>query len=273
MGLLDDLPYGLLNQIWNGTQSRTPNGNFSANEANGLPSRVLPQQQRLPLSFAGPDLTGDITAASPGWSADFLRAQPPAPPAQNLTVQALRMKGVPEADISAAMGNPEVIKGLVIQHFGPGPTSTAARTGLASDQGNASRGLFSDSSQRAYPEASQFDDPRARRDTPTRSRLMSGDPTGRSAAEINLYRADGNPALNPSPTPPAGPVPLTQIAAAGPRCDGFDAGCHAGGTYGTNGLYSINGKNYCESCAVKVLRIEDLGSVQKTKALGKYIGG
>jgi hypothetical protein len=65
MGLLDDLPYGLLNLIRNGTQSRIPNGNFDAGDANGFPSQV--PQQRLPLSFAGPDLTADITASSQGW--------------------------------------------------------------------------------------------------------------------------------------------------------------------------------------------------------------
>jgi hypothetical protein len=42
--------------------------------------------------------------------------------AQNLTVQALRGKDVPDEDIAAAMGNPEIMKQLITQHFGPDPT-------------------------------------------------------------------------------------------------------------------------------------------------------
>jgi hypothetical protein len=137
MGLLDDFPYGFLNQIRNAAQSRIPNGNFGADDASGFPSRVPQQQQRLPLSIAGPDLTPNIPATSPGRPADFLRAQPPDPPAPNLTVQALRMKGVPEADISAAMGNPGLMKQLVIQHYGPG--STGATTRYRADANNPDR--------------------------------------------------------------------------------------------------------------------------------------
>src|SRR5882757_3147979 len=110
MGLLDDLPYGLLNQIRNATQSRVPNAYSGASDVNDLPSWA----PRAPLSFAGPDLTADIAASSSSqprasvplpqaqqpatdlsWlpanrSVDSLRAQRPAPPAQNLTTQALR---------------------------------------------------------------------------------------------------------------------------------------------------------------------------------------
>jgi hypothetical protein len=151
MGLLDNLPYGLLNQIRNAAQNRIPNGDFNADDANGFPSRVPPQQQRLPLSFAGPVLTADTTAASPGRSADFLRAQPPAPPAPNLTVRALRMKGVPEADISAAMGSPELMKQLVIQHYGPSSTWAPAlhrADANSSAQLNDPSGIFAGSEPR-----------------------------------------------------------------------------------------------------------------------------
>jgi hypothetical protein len=108
MGLLDDLPYGLLNQVRNTAQNRNPYANSGTGDANSFPSWAPRQQRRAPLSFAGPDLSADIATSSPSWphaavplphpadasgainlswlrgdrSADVLRAQPPAPPAQ-----------------------------------------------------------------------------------------------------------------------------------------------------------------------------------------------
>jgi hypothetical protein len=157
MGLLDDLPYGLLNQIRNATQSRVPNANSGAGDVDDLPSWAPRQPPRAPLSFAGPDLTADIAASSPGRSADFLRALMPAPPAPNLTVQALRMKGAPEADISAATGNPELMKQLVIQHYGPGSTWAPAlhrADANSSAQLNDPSGIFAGSEPRFDSSAS-----------------------------------------------------------------------------------------------------------------------
>jgi hypothetical protein len=45
---------------------------------------------------------------------------------QNLTVNALRNRGVPEADIAAAAGNPELMKQLINQNFGPGSARAPA---------------------------------------------------------------------------------------------------------------------------------------------------
>jgi hypothetical protein len=123
MGLLDDLPDSLLKLMRTAAQNRNPNVDLGADNAFDLPSWVPQrQQQRPPLSLAGPDLAVDIPAGSPsrGWSADLRRAQPPAPTVENLTVRALRMKGVPDADIAAAMANPELMKRLIVQNYGSG---------------------------------------------------------------------------------------------------------------------------------------------------------
>jgi hypothetical protein len=317
MGLLNDFSDDLLKLIRNAAQNRNLNANSGAGDANDLSSWVPRPQQRAPLSLAGPDLTADTTASSPSWhratvplsspadasaatnlswlrgdrSTDPLRAQPPTPPAQNLTAQALRMKGVPEADIAAAIGNPELIKRLIMQNYGPGSAGAAARTGYAPYGSSVGGGSFGDSRQRISPETSGLDDARAHRDMPARSRLIFEDPTGLSPVGVNLDRAGannpiqvnsprglfvgqgytGDPDPTPSPIPPAQPTPRIRIAAGGPKCDGFDAGCHEGGNYGTTGMYSVHGKNLCESCAVKTLRIQNLGSVQKTKILEPYI--
>jgi hypothetical protein len=77
MGLLADLPDDFLNLIRNAAQSRNPKIDFGADDANDLPSWVPQgQQQRPPLSLAGPGLTADVPVSSPsrGVSADSLRA-------------------------------------------------------------------------------------------------------------------------------------------------------------------------------------------------------
>jgi hypothetical protein len=71
------------------------------------------------------------------------------------------MEGVPEADIAAAMGNPEVMRQLIIQHFVPGSTGVAARTGYAPHGSSASGDPFRDSGQRVYPGTYRFDDARS----------------------------------------------------------------------------------------------------------------
>jgi hypothetical protein len=50
----------------------------------------------------------------------------PALTEQNLTAHALRMKGVPETDIAAAIGNPERMKQLIYQTFGAGSANAPA---------------------------------------------------------------------------------------------------------------------------------------------------
>jgi hypothetical protein len=97
-------------------------------------SRLLQQQPRPPLSLAGPDLSADTAYSSAarrpsttdvpllagGRAVDSRLSQSPAPTAQNLTAHVLRSKGVPEPDIAAAIGDPERIKSLIVQHFGAG---------------------------------------------------------------------------------------------------------------------------------------------------------
>jgi hypothetical protein len=245
MGLLDDLPYGLLNLIRNGTQSRTPNGDFSADDANGFPSRVPQQQQRLPLSFAGPDLTADITAASPSrpnsaflsprpnngpaatdpsWllgdrPADARRVQPPTQTAQNLTAQVLRMRGVPEASITAAIGNPELMKSLITQHYGPGFAGTP---GLLRAEANKSV---------------QFD------------------------GSTRFFAAAG---------PRSGPSGLQGSSLVQPvnfECQGYPAGCQSGGDYGTNATHYAGGRDLCRKCAIRYLGLQDEPNIRQIENL------
>jgi hypothetical protein len=143
MGLLDEWPDGWLGLLRNATQNPNRNGDMGIGAANYPQARQSP---RLPLSFAGPDLAAGLPnwtqtqaptaspiaafpesprTASSAPSAPYPpAAQPPAPNAQNLTAHALRTKGVPDADIAAAIGHPELMKQLINQNFGPGSNGT-----------------------------------------------------------------------------------------------------------------------------------------------------
>lgn len=47
-------------------------------------------------------------------------------------------------------------------------------------------------------------------------------------------------------------------AAAGDlRCQGFAGGCESGGSFGTTGMYRVNRRRLCASCAVRALGIVD----------------
>jgi hypothetical protein len=59
--------------------------------------------------------------------------------AQNLTVQVLRMKGVPEADIGAAINDPAQMRDLLNQLYGRGPMAANGNSG-----GGAGCGLLAD---------------------------------------------------------------------------------------------------------------------------------
>jgi hypothetical protein len=81
-------------------------------------------------------------------------AQQPKLPPQNLTTQALRTRGVPEAHIAAAIGNPELMKQLIYRNFSPGSAGTAALKGYATDGSGVLSAPYGDSSQHvADPEA------------------------------------------------------------------------------------------------------------------------
>jgi hypothetical protein len=288
MGLLDYLPEDLRELIRNGMQGPNQNGHSGAGDINDFPLRDPRQQQRPPFGFAGlpsrpstgfslPRPEEAAADTNVQWLPSEQRPQPPAQTEQNLTAQALRTKGVTEADINAAIGNPELINQLIIRHYGFGSADVPATTGYApynSSAGGVSRG---DSGQRTDSESGGLDDPRARRGVPVWGRLASEDLVRRSAGNIPYGVEAKNPDQPDSPSAfflgpkYAEDPPLKPIQIVGPKCDGISPGCHSGGSFGTTGFYRIDGKNLCESCAVKRLRIENLGAVAKTKALGQYI--
>jgi hypothetical protein len=51
---------------------------------------------------------------------------------------------------------------------------------------------------------------------------------------------------------------------------GFPAGAAKGGSFGTTGVYTIQGKRLCRSCALKILGIEELPHVEQQETLGRF---
>jgi hypothetical protein len=118
--------------------SSAPNGapaipDFSS--SNRMPAAPLalvpPPAATAPAQPGAPGIGDRLPAGVPSWaqapamnpSAGF-----PKLPGQNLTVRTLRMKGVPEADIAAAFGNPERMQQLIYRTYRPGPASTGTQS-------------------------------------------------------------------------------------------------------------------------------------------------
>lgn len=66
----------------------------------------------------------------------------------------------------------------------------------------------------------------------------------------------------------------TQIAAAGGlRCDGFPSGCQNGGSYGTSGMYNIDGRILCIDCAIKFFCLQDEPQSERNRMLDRFLIG
>jgi pyruvate/2-oxoglutarate dehydrogenase complex dihydrolipoamide acyltransferase (E2) component len=81
-----------------------------------LPSWPQPQPPTENTFPASPNGVRGLAGAQP--PASQRMAPQPALPVQNLTTHVLRMKGVPEADIAAAINDPETMQGLLNQLYG-----------------------------------------------------------------------------------------------------------------------------------------------------------
>ena len=69
------------------------------------------------------------------------------------------------------------------------------------------------------------------------------------------------------PTPDGGNI--VPAAAGDLKCAG--GGCKSGGSFGTTGMYYMEGKNLCRSCAVKQLGMENSPADELMKALDQFI--
>jgi hypothetical protein len=63
------------------------------------------------------------------------------------------------------------------------------------------------------------------------------------------------------------------VASGGLRCEGFPSGCQSGGSYGTSAMYHIDGKNFCNDCAVKYFSLQDEPAAEKIRILNPFTIG
>jgi hypothetical protein len=138
----------------------------------------LPNWAQAPTGdpFAG--FSDGVSEATNNQPAYFAGVAQQRPTAQNLTARALRMRGVPEADIAAAIGNPDLMKQLVYQNYGPGSAVAPTKIGLAPQGSSASSGPFGYSGQGVNPEANRSDGDRASRDALAWGQFTPSDPIG-----------------------------------------------------------------------------------------------
>jgi len=67
-------------------------------------------------------------------------------------------------------------------------------------------------------------------------------------------------------------IPNIQLAATGGlRCDGFSSGCQSGGSYGSSGMYNIDGHVLCMDCAIKFFSLQDDSPKERARTLGPFL--
>jgi hypothetical protein len=63
------------------------------------------------------------------------------------------------------------------------------------------------------------------------------------------------------------------VAAGGLRCDGISSGCQSGGSYGTSGMYNIDGRVLCMDCAIKFFSLQDESPKERARILDRFLIG
>jgi hypothetical protein len=148
MGLLDGFPpggwRGLLNAPIDQVPWQKPAPLFvpltdTAHNAGGDPNQ--PAAIASPAASTMPTAINDAGRGQPAGTDGG--AQPPQWPAPNLTMRALRIKGVPEAHIAAAFDDPALMRQLINRNFGPtsiGANALSNPIRIGGDSCNLSKG-------------------------------------------------------------------------------------------------------------------------------------
>lgn len=98
--------------------------------------------------------------------------------------------------------------------------------------------------------------------------VSTDDANGSVNGQNDSSAGESDNGVNPSD------APNIQIAAAGGlRCDGFAGGCQSGGTYGTSGMYNIDGRVLCIDCAVKYFGLQDETPGARARFLERFLIG
>ena len=105
---------------------------------------------------------------------------------------------------------------------------------------------------------------------PNKSRVPAGNPEGGewTDAGIPVEHVGDQPDAEDSDF-----APLRVAANRGFERQGFPSGCESGGTYGSSGMYFINGRKLCIDCASKYFGLSDDPPSERVKFLERFLIG
>jgi len=128
------------------------------------------------------------------------------------------------------------------------------KTGYAPDGKNTGAYPFADTGQRIDRETGGLHDHRAPMYQPVGDQFIQPEPVGHQGGAN--FSASSQPQLQ---------------LAGGFSCQGFPAGCQTGGTYGTTGMYNVNGRRLCLDCAIKYFGLQGLPGGEQIKILEPHL--
>jgi hypothetical protein len=99
------------------------------------------------------------------------------------------------------------------------------------------------------------------------------DGTGNVADHANRSAADRNDGSAGGSADDANQSNKPIRVAAGLQCDGFPSGCQSGGSYGSSGMYNINGRVLCIDCAIKFFGLQDASQSERARTLNRFLIG
>jgi hypothetical protein len=118
--------------------------------------------------------------------------------------------------------------------------------------------------------------------SPDQPRISVGNPgggrwtrdgTNNFADHANGSASDRNDSSAGRPADDANQSNKPIHVAAGLQCDGFPSGCQSGGSFGSSGMYNINGRVLCIDCAIKFFGLQDASQSERASTLGRFLIG
>jgi hypothetical protein len=118
--------------------------------------------------------------------------------------------------------------------------------------------------------------------SPDQPRISGGNPGGgrwtrdgttNIADHANGPASDGNDSSAEEQADDANQSNKPIHVAAGLQCDGFPSGCQSGGSYGSSGMYNINGRVLCIDCTIKFFGLQDSSQSERARTLGRFLIG
>lgn len=102
-------------------------------------------------------------------------------------------------------------------------------------------------------------------------RRAAGDGMIDFIAGLDFKVGDAQLRTTEAKSPSIDPDPVRIAAIGDLKCEGFPGGCTTGGSRGTTGMYGVNQRTLCTSCAIKILGIGNQTGREQADTLMRYI--